>query len=95
MEEIFAIINKIAGASFASLLAIILYANWKGYWMWTKDHDKDIADIRKQAEDQRADLSSRIVELRGEKDKWQDMAVRQLQLAAMATDIAKQQQVKS
>ena len=46
MEEILGIVNKLSGVSFATLLAVVLFAQWKDYWGWSRDrkaveHDRD------------------------------------------------------
>jgi hypothetical protein len=31
------IVNKLSGVSFATLLAIVLFTQWKDYWGWSRD----------------------------------------------------------
>lgn len=35
--ELFTLINKVGGVSFATLLLIILWGSWRGVWVWGKD----------------------------------------------------------
>ena len=37
MEEILGIVNKLSGVSFATLLAVVLFGNFKDYWGWSRD----------------------------------------------------------
>ena len=39
MVEILEIVNKLSGVSFASLLAIVLYASWRDWWCWSRDRN--------------------------------------------------------
>lgn len=35
--DMFTFINRIGGASFATLLVVILWGSWRGIWVWGKD----------------------------------------------------------
>jgi hypothetical protein len=35
--DVFTFINKIGGASFATLLVVILWGSWRDIWCWGKD----------------------------------------------------------
>jgi hypothetical protein len=37
VEELFSIVNKLSGVSFATLLALVLFMQWKDYWGWSRD----------------------------------------------------------
>jgi hypothetical protein len=37
VDEILSLVNKLSGVSFATLLAIVLFTQWKDYWGWSRD----------------------------------------------------------
>lgn len=82
MDEILVIINKLGGVSFATLLAIILWGNWKHIWVWGKDVDKAIAEMEarhaKEKEEWREGL-----------DFWRSVGIRATGLAEMQGQILK------
>ena len=40
LEAIISMVGKLGGASFATLLAVILWGSWKNVWVWSRDVDK-------------------------------------------------------
>lgn len=53
--DLFTFINKIGGASFATLLIVILWGSWRGIWVWGKDKvaaEASLLERIKRAEDE-------------------------------------------
>ena len=44
MIETLELVNKLSGVSLATLLAIILWANWRDHWCWSRDRNAVTAD---------------------------------------------------
>lgn len=65
MEEVVALLNKLASASFGVLVALILYGSWKGIWVWGRHLAE--ADARYKADLRR---------VQEEVDWWRSLAVK-------------------
>lgn len=63
--DLFTFINKIGGASFATLLIVILWGSWRGIWVWGKD--KTAAETA---------LQDRIKRTEEDRDWWRGIAVK-------------------
>ena len=51
MTDILDVVNKLGGASFATLLSLILWSGYRDYWCWSKDRDRAIEALRADRED--------------------------------------------
>lgn len=63
--DLFTFLNKIGGASFATLLVIILWGSWRGIWVWGKD--KTASETA---------LLERVKRTENDRDWWRDIALR-------------------
>lgn len=63
--DMFTFINKLGGASFATLLVIILWGSWREVWCWVKD---------KRASE--AALLDRVKRTEEDRDWWRGIALK-------------------
>ncbi len=74
------IAERIAGASGATALLLILFGSYKGWWMWGRqlaeeraDYERQLDELRdearRQVEDLRAERERQVVELRAERER--------------------------
>jgi hypothetical protein len=63
--DVFTFINKIGGASFATLLVVILWGSWRDIWCWGKD--------KRAAE---TSLLERIKRTEEDRDWWRGIALK-------------------
>lgn len=72
MEEFLTLVNRLGGASFATLLLLILWGSWKEIWTWNRDVTK---------------LTDRYEKLlakeREEKEWWRTIAMRATGIAEL------------
>ncbi len=83
MEEILALVNKLGGVSFATLLAVILWGNWKGIWGWGKDYDREMAAMLLRHVNEKAEWQEGL-------NFWRDIAIRATGLAQTQGQILKE-----
>lgn len=57
-------LNRLSGLGFGTLLGLILFGNFIGVWMWTKQHREILAT-----------RDAQLVKLEAEKDEWKQMAL--------------------
>lgn len=69
--------NKLGGASFATLLLLILWASWKNLWTWSRDVDKVTARYEEL-----------LTKERDEKEWWRTIAMRATGIAEMQGSVA-------
>lgn len=70
LTDLFSFLNKLGGASFATLLAVILFASWKKIWRW----GSDLAEIE-------ARYAADLVRERDEKNWWRAIGLKALGVA--------------
>ncbi len=78
MDEFIALVNKLGGASFATLLLLILYGSWKNIWVWSRD-------VAKVTERYEALLHHEIEE----KEFWRNIALRVTGIAEASAVLVK------
>ena len=76
MEDIILIINKLGGASFATLLALILWGGFKRVWVWGREVDA----IELRNANEKKELKEAVA-------FWQNIAVRVTGLAETQVQI--------
>ncbi len=72
VDDALAIVNKLGGASFATLLLLILWGSWKEVWTWTREITKLI---------ERYEML--LARERDEKEWWRNIAMRATGIAEM------------
>jgi hypothetical protein len=77
--EVLAIANKLAGATLATLLVIILFGSWKKVWVW----GRELTDC-----DARYSAEKKVIA--DDRDWWRNVAVRATGLAETQGQILKE-----
>ncbi len=79
MTEVIALARDLSGVGFGTLLVLILFGSYKGYWVWGR-----------QLIEQKADDERRLAIALSEKAKWESIAMKALGLAENGLVITKQ-----
>ncbi len=87
MDEILALIKNAEVMRFGSIVAIILFANYKRVWVWGSEYEA----LKAQRDQERADYAKTISEANATIEKWQNRTLTLAGLADQAIGIRKAQ----
>ncbi len=78
MSEVLTLAQQLSGVSLATLLIIILFSSYRGWWVWGK-----------QLTELKADYELRLTKYEASNAKWEQMAMRATGLAEDGVGIAR------
>ena len=85
MTDLLAAYQAIANAGFPAVLALILYASWRGKFVWDREHDELRRLMQAQVDDLRKQLDDAITS----KERWELVALRASGMAEAMIDAVK------
>jgi len=63
------IAERIAGASGATALLLVLFGSYKGWWIWGRQLTEERADYEQRCDDVREDAKRQIEDVRAERER--------------------------
>ncbi len=71
-----------------SLLLLIFYGGYKGFWEWGRTHREQIADLHRQLVEQRTQAEALVLKAEKDRDEWKTMAINATDIGKRVTAVA-------
>lgn len=88
MAELLSTYQAVANAGFPAVLALILYASWRGKFVWDREHE----ELRKQMQARIDDLVTQLATANTNKERWEIVALRASGMAEALIDAVRRTQ---
>jgi hypothetical protein len=71
-----------------SLLLMIFYGGYKGFWEWGRTHREQLEDLHRQLSEQRTQYEGMLLKAEKDRDEWKTMAINATDIGKRITSVA-------